>query len=57
MADLLKYDTNHRNYRVDDITFRDNYIIVGKREIRVYSETDPSNLPWKELDIDQVFEC
>lgn len=57
LAYLLKYDTNHGNYRVNEISFEDNYIIVGDRKIRVYSETDPSNLPWRELNIDEVFEC
>lgn len=57
LAYLLKYDTNHRNYRVDEISFEGNEIIVGKRRIRVYSETNPENLPWAELNIDEVFEC
>ena len=57
LAYLLKYDTNHRNYRVNEISFEGNFIIVGNRKIRVYSETDPINLPWKELGIDEVFEC
>ena len=57
LAYLLKYDTNHRNYRVDEIGFEGNEIIVGKRRIRVYSETNPENLPWSELNIDEVFEC
>lgn len=57
LAYLLKYDTNHRNYRVDDISFEEDNIIVGERKIKVYAETDPSNLPWKELDIDVVMEC
>lgn len=57
LAYLLKYDTSHRNYRVDEISYEDNYIIVGNKKIRVYSETDPSNLPWGELQIDEVFEC
>ena len=57
LAYLLKYDTNHRNYRVDDISFEGNFIIVGDRKIRVYSETNPANLPWGELNIDEVFEC
>ena len=57
LAYLLKYDTNHRNYRVNEISFEGNYIIVGDRRIRVYAETDPANLPWRELNIDEVFEC
>jgi len=37
LAYLLKYDTNHGNYRVNEISFEDNYLIVGNRRIRVYS--------------------
>lgn len=57
LAYLLKYDTNHRNYRKDEITWGENEIIVGDRHIKVYKEMDPTNLPWKELEIDEVFEC
>ena len=57
LAYLLKYDTNHRNYRVDEITHKDNKLIIGQREITIFSEMDPSNLPWSDLDIDVVFEC
>ena len=32
-------------------------IIVDGKEIKIFKEADPSNLPWKELDIDVVFEC
>lgn len=54
---LLKYDTNHRVYKKDEISYNDECIIVDDREIRVYSETDPSKLPWRDLGIDIVFEC
>ena len=57
LAYLLKYDTNHRNYRIDEITSDDENIIIGNRKIRVYAEKEPKNLPWAELDIDVVFEC
>ena len=57
LAYLLKYDTAHRNYRVDDITSEEGYLIVGGRRIKVYAETNPANLPWRELEIDEVFEC
>ena len=57
LAYLLKYDTNHRNYRIDEITSDGEYIIVGGRWVRVYSEKDPAMLPWKALDIDVVLEC
>lgn len=57
LAYLLKYDTNHGNYRINDISFKGEYIIVGDRKVRVYSEKDPAMLPWADLDIDVVFEC
>ncbi|MBQ8682042.1 MAG: type I glyceraldehyde-3-phosphate dehydrogenase [Bacilli bacterium] len=57
LAYLLKYDTNHRIYRPDEISYDEEGIIVGNRKVKVYSETDPTNLPWKELGIDVVFEC
>ena len=57
LAYLLKYDTNHRNYRIDEITSDGDYIVIGDRRVKVYSEKDPAMLPWKDLDIDVVFEC
>ena len=57
LAYLLKYDTNHRNYRVNEIGYEDDMIVVGDRKIKVYAEKDPANLPWGELGVDVVFEC
>ena len=57
LAYLLKYDTSHRNYRTDEISYTEDSIIVGNRKIKIYSEKDPVNLPWKDLEIDEVFEC
>ncbi len=57
LAYLLKYDTNHGNYEINSITNDEENIIVRGRKIRVYSEKEPGNLPWKELGIDVVFEC
>ena len=57
LAYLLKYDTAHRPYRKDEISFDNDMLIVGDKKIKVLSEKDPSLLPWKELDIDLVYEC
>ena len=57
LAYLLKYDTNHRNYNVDGISFVDSNIVVDGKKIPVYSSMDPSVLPWGELGVDVVFEC
>lgn len=57
LAYLLKYDTSHKNYRVDEIAYGEDYIQVGDHKIKICKELDPVNLPWKELEIDEVFEC
>ena len=57
LAYLLKYDTSHGNYKIDEISYDEEGIIVSGKKIKVYSEKDPSNLPWKDLNIDIVFEC
>lgn len=57
LAYLLKYDTNHRNYKINKISFDKENIIVDGRKIKVFKETDPELLPWSNLNIDEVFEC
>lgn len=57
LAYLLKYDTSHKNYRIDEITYGEDYIQVGDHKIKICKELDPVNLPWRELEIDEVFEC
>lgn len=56
LAYLLKYDTNHRQYK-KEITYKEDSIVVDNKEIKIYKEMDPINLPWKELSIDIVLEC
>ena len=57
LAYLLKYDTSHRKYMENEITYDEENIIVNGKKIKVYKEMDPNNLPWKELQIDAVYEC
>ena len=58
LAYLLKYDTNHRAFHEDEITFEgDEIVICGKKRVKVFAEQDPANLPWKELNVDLVLEC
>ncbi len=57
LAYLLKYDTVHKRYKENEITYDEEHIIIGNKKIKVYSEQDPINLPWKKLNIDIVFEC
>lgn len=54
---LLKYDSVHGSYKKDDISYDESNLIVSGKKIKVFSEKDPTNLPWKELNIDMVLEC
>ncbi|MGC7155378.1 type I glyceraldehyde-3-phosphate dehydrogenase [Metamycoplasma hominis] len=55
LAHLLKYDTAHGKMN-ENISHTENSIVVNGKEYRVYSEKDPLNLPWKELNVDIVIE-
>ena len=58
LAYLVKYDTVHGSFHEDEIKAEGNEIVVaGVKRIKVFSETDPANLPWEELGIDLVLEC
>lgn len=58
LSHLVKYDTIHRCFHENEITYENDEIIVaGKKRIKVFAENDPANLPWKELNIDLVLEC
>ena len=57
LAYLVKYDTVHRAFHEDEISFEGNDLVVAGKHIKVYAETDPANLPWGELDVDLVLEC
>jgi glyceraldehyde 3-phosphate dehydrogenase (phosphorylating) len=55
MAHLLKHDSVLG--RLDqDIEVGDGAITVGGDEIRMFSEKEPKNLPWRDLDVDIVLE-
>lgn len=57
LAHLLKYDTAQKRYEGHTVESTENSIIVDGKEIKIFKEQDPNNLPWGELDIDVVFEC
>jgi len=55
LAHLFKYDSVHRAYP-GTVGASDSGLVVDGDEIKVFSERDPSNLPWKELGVDVVVE-
>ncbi|HHY47570.1 MAG TPA: type I glyceraldehyde-3-phosphate dehydrogenase [Firmicutes bacterium] len=54
-AHLLKYDSVHGILGMD-VEAKDDAIIVGSKEVKVLSEKDPANLPWKDLGVELVIE-
>lgn len=56
LAHLLKYDTAQGRFG-KEVTASDNSITVEGKEITIYAQRDPKNLPWGELDVDVVLEC
>ncbi len=53
---LLKYDSAQGIFN-KNISYDEENIIVDDKKIKIYKESDPVNLPWKELDVDIVLEC
>jgi len=56
LAHLLKYDSAQGRFG-KEVTASDNSITVEGKEMKVYAERDPKDLPWGELDVDVVLEC
>ena len=55
-AHLLKYDSVHGILN-RDVIINGSDLDVGTGPIKVTSERNPENLPWKELHVDVVLEC
>ena len=55
-AHLTKYDTAHGTFP-GTVVVDDGDLVVNGDRVKVYSERDPSKLPWAELGVDIVMEC
>ncbi|MHB1512809.1 MAG: type I glyceraldehyde-3-phosphate dehydrogenase [Acidiferrobacter sp.] len=55
-AHLTQYDTVHGRFQ-GKVSVDGDYMIVNGDKIRVVSNRDPAQLPWKDLGIDVVHEC
>jgi len=56
LAHLLKYDSVHGVLECN-VSAEGNSIIVDGKKVEVYSEKDPSSLPWKKLGVELVVEA
>ncbi len=55
LGHLFKYDTVMGTF-AGEVKTAENSIIVDGQEIKILSERNPGNLPWKKLDVDIVIE-
>lgn len=55
LAHLLKYDSVHGKFDGTVSSTADG-IVVNGREIKIYAEKEPKNLPWGKLGVDVVLE-
>ncbi len=53
----IKLEDNRGEKDFFDIKGKENYLVVDGKKTLVISEKEPSNLPWKDLNIDVVLEC
>ncbi|WP_440615436.1 type I glyceraldehyde-3-phosphate dehydrogenase [Cysteiniphilum sp. 6C5] len=53
---LTKYDTTHGRFNAD-VALENNEMVINNDRIKILAERNPADLPWKDLDIDVVFEC
>ena len=56
LAYLLKYDSVHGKLN-DQISTKENCLIVNRNEIRVTAEKNPLDINWGAIDVDVVAEC
>ena len=58
LAHLLKYDSAQGRYaKADTVVAKENSIVVDGKEIQIYAQKNPADLPWGELGVDVVLEC
>lgn len=55
-AHLTRYDTVHGRFPFEVTSAEDSMTVAGDN-IKMFSERDPSQLPWNELNVDVVLEC
>ncbi len=55
---LLRHDSTHGLFK-GDVSFHEESktISMNHQKIHIFQERDPSNLPWKKLNVDLVLEC
>jgi len=55
LAHLLRYDSNYGHFN-GTVEVQGSSLVVDGKEVRVFAEKDPANLPWKDLGVQLVVE-
>lgn len=55
MAHLLKYDSNYGRFN-GTVEVQGDSLLVDGKPIKAFKETDPGNIPWKDLGVEIVIE-
>ena len=55
LAYMLKYDTMHGKCAAE-VSYTENAIVVNGKEIPIFAERDPKNIPWGKLEAEYVVE-
>ena len=56
MAYMVKYDTVHGRFN-GTISAEEGKLVVNGKEIKVYNQMDPKDIPWGKDGVDYVLEC
>src|SRR5258706_3144339 len=56
LAHLLKYDSAQGRFE-EEVKATENSIVVNGKEVKIYAQKSPAEIPWKQDDVDVVLEC
>lgn len=56
LVHLFKYDTTQGRFQ-GEVELKDEKMVVNGKEIKVFANANPEELPWKDLGVDVVLEC
>ena len=56
MAYMVKYDSIHGRFK-GEVSHTEDKLIVNGKEIKVFNEMDPKNIPWGSNGVEYVLEC
>jgi glyceraldehyde 3-phosphate dehydrogenase len=56
LAHLLKYDSAQGRFE-QEVKATENSIVVNGKEVKIYAQKNPAEIPWKDHNVDVVLEC